>query len=67
MNQCLKQPGAASILHIDGNNVKFNTDPEVFEAHFKGIISDLAFARYNEEYIDPETNQQDKPSNVTGD
>jgi len=68
MEKCLSQPAAASVLHIDGNSVKFNTETEVKDAHIKGIISDLAFARYNEVYIDPETSdKKPRESNITGD
>ena len=68
MEKCLSQPAAASVLHIDGNSVKFNTETEVKDAHFKGIISDLAFARYNEVYVDPETfDKKPRESNITGD
>lgn len=48
MNQCLKQPGFASVMHIDGNNVKINNDDAVNEAHATGILSDSTFDKYQE-------------------
>ena len=48
MEGCLKQPGTASVLNIDGNNVKFNADDAVKAAHAAGTLTDAAFAKYEE-------------------
>jgi len=35
-------------MKIDGNDVKFNNEYAISEAHTNGVISDSTFARYQE-------------------
>ena len=48
INQCIKQPGFASVMHIDGNNVKFNNEDAITEARTNGILTDSTFDKYQE-------------------
>jgi len=49
MEKSLTQPGIASVLQIDANkNVKFNNDDDITEAHTNGVLSDAAYAKYQE-------------------
>jgi len=43
-------------MHIEGNNVKFNNNDEVTEAHTNGVLTDLAYAKYQEDLIDQKSN-----------
>ena len=35
-------------MHIDGNNVKFNNEDVITEAHANGILTDSIFDKYQE-------------------
>ena len=48
IDKCLKQPGTACVMNVEGNNVKFNNDDDVAKAHDNGVLSDSAFAKYQE-------------------
>jgi len=49
IEKCLKEPGTASVMKLDGDYVTFNDKVAITEAHTKGIISDNTFAIYYQE------------------
>lgn len=47
-------------MHVAGNNVKFNGNNEVTEAHTNGVLTDLGYAKYQEDLIGQKTNVNQK-------
>ena len=52
MEKCLKQPGTASVMQVEGNNVKFNDGDAIIDAHTNGVLTDAAFAKYQKAQIE---------------
>merc|ERR1711935_524486 len=57
MDGALKTPASASVMHIEGNNVKFSADDAIKAAHAAGTLTDAALAKYEEGKVAHEVQQ----------
>ena len=46
IEKCLKQPGTASVIKIEGKEVKLNDEQTITEAHNNGVITGAIYTKY---------------------